>query len=183
METKAKKLRREGYVIGNLFGKEIKGSIPLQIKRKEAERIHRECRKGSQLYLELDDTKYDVLLKEVKYDPMSRQILEMGFQALVKGEKVHSVAEIVLHNKEKVAEGILEQLLEEVSYKAAPEDIVDKIDIDCGDLRLGDSVSVADLELAKDPKVDIVTPKDTVIVNVIALKNAKDIEEEAKEEK
>ena len=28
METKAKKLRREGFITGNLFGKEIEGSIP-----------------------------------------------------------------------------------------------------------------------------------------------------------
>ena len=39
METKAKKLRREGYVTGNLFGKEIEGSIPVQIEKSEAERI------------------------------------------------------------------------------------------------------------------------------------------------
>lgn len=50
METKAKKLRREGYVTGNLFGKEIEGSIPVQIEKSEAERIQRECMKGSQLY-------------------------------------------------------------------------------------------------------------------------------------
>ena len=50
METKAKKLRREGYVTGNLFGKEIEGSIPLQIEKQEAERIERECMKGSYLY-------------------------------------------------------------------------------------------------------------------------------------
>ena len=43
METKAKKLRREGYVTGNLFGKEFEGSIPLQIEKGEAsysERVH-----------------------------------------------------------------------------------------------------------------------------------------------
>ena len=28
MQTKAKKLRREGYVTGNVFGREIEGSIP-----------------------------------------------------------------------------------------------------------------------------------------------------------
>lgn len=170
MEDKANKLRREGYVVGNLFGKQIEGSIPLQIEKREAERIHRECLKGSQLYLELEGRQYDVLLKEVQYDSMNRQILEMEFQALVKGEKVHSVAEIVLHNKEKVVEGILEQLLEEVSYKAAPEDIVDRIDVDCSGLRLGDTVKVADLELAKNPHVDIMTPLDTAILTVFAPK-------------
>ena len=43
MGTKAKRLRREGYVTGNLFGKDIEGSIPLQVEKKEAERIQREC--------------------------------------------------------------------------------------------------------------------------------------------
>ena len=102
METKAKKLRREGYVTGNLVGKEIEGSIPVQIEKSEAERIQRECMKGSQLYLELEGKTYDVLIKEMDYNTMNHQILEIDFQALVKGEKVHSVAEIVLHNKEKV---------------------------------------------------------------------------------
>ena len=120
MEIKAKKLRREGFVTGSLFGKEFDGAIPLKIEQKEAERIQRECLKGSQLYLELDGQTYDVLLKELDYDPMKHQIIEMDFQALVKGEKVHSVAEIVLHNKDKVVDGVLEQLLSEISYKAVP---------------------------------------------------------------
>ena len=87
METKAKKLRREGYVTGNLFGKEFEGSIPLQIEKGEADRIQRECMKGSQLYLELEGTTYDVLIKELDFNALDLQILEMDFQALVKGEK------------------------------------------------------------------------------------------------
>ena len=82
METKAKKLRREGYVTGNLFGKEIEGSIPVQIEKSEAERIQRECMKGSQLYLELEGKTYDVLIKEMDYNTMNHQILEIDFQAL-----------------------------------------------------------------------------------------------------
>ena len=35
MDVKAKKLRREGYVTGNLFGKEIEGSILLKLQRKD----------------------------------------------------------------------------------------------------------------------------------------------------
>ena len=123
-------------------------------------------------------------MKELDYDSMTRQIIEMDFQALVKGEKVHSVAEIVLHNKEMVTEGVLEQLLEEVSYKATPDAIVSKVDIDCGKLKLGDSVKVGDLDMAKDKNVDIHTPLDTTIVRVIASHNdvADDEDEEASDE-
>lgn len=184
METKAKKLRREGYVTGNLFGKEIEGSIPLQIEKQEAERIERECMKGSQLYLELDGKTYDVLIKEMDYRPMDHQILEMDFQALVKGEKVHSVAEVILLNKEKVTEGVLEQLLEEIAYKATPEELVEKVEIDCATLRLGDTLKVADLDIAKNDKIDLQTDLDAPIVSILASNNEvpEDEEESAEEE-
>ena len=178
METKAKKLRREGYVTGNLFGKEIEGSIPVQIEKSEAERIQRECMKGSQLYLELEGKTYDVLIKEMDYNTMNHQILEIDFQALVKGEKVHSVAEIVLHNKEKVVEGVLEQLLEEISYKATPEELVEKVEIDCSSLRLGDIINVSDLDIAKNDKIELQTHLDTPIVSVVASKNVQAADEE-----
>ena len=181
-ETKAKKLRREGYVTGNLFGKEIEGSIPLQIEKQEAERIERECMKGSQLYLELDGKTYDVLIKEMDYRPMDHQILEMDFQALVKGEKVHSVAEVILLNKEKVTEGVLEQLLEEIAYKATPEELVEKVEIDCATLRLGDTLKVADLDIAKNDKIDLQTDLDAPIVSILASNNEVPEDEEAEEE-
>ena len=183
METKAKKLRREGYVTGNLFGKEIEGSIPLQIEKQEAERIERECMKGSQLYLELDGKTYHVLIKEMDYRPMDHQILEMDFQALVKGEKVHSVAEVILLNKEKVTEGVLEQLLEEIAYKATPEELVEKVEIDCATLRLGDTLKVADLDIAKNDKIDLQTDLDAPIVSILASNNeVPEDEEESAEE-
>lgn len=181
MDKKARQVRREGFVTGNLFGKNIDGSIPLVLERKEAEKIQRECLKGSQLYLELDGKKYDVLLKELDYDSMKNQILEIDFQALVKGEKVHTVAEIVLQHKDKVAAGLVEQLLTEISYKAVPEAIIDKIDVDCSKLRLGDTLTVADLDIAKNKDIEIMTHMDTPVVSVITPKGNEPEEETAEE--
>ena len=39
MSDKAKKLRREGYVTGNVFGRSLAESIPVQIEKKEAEKF------------------------------------------------------------------------------------------------------------------------------------------------
>ena len=184
METKAKKLRREGYVTGNLFGKEIEGSIPVQIEKSEAERIQRECMKGSQLYLELDGKTYDVLIKEMDYRPMDHQILEMDFQALVKGEKVHSVAEVVLVGHEKAAGGVLEQLLEEVQFKAYPSALVDKVEVDVSNMKVGDSIKVKDLTLSSDKDVDVMTDPETTVVTLQYVHNSEaddDADEEAAE--
>ena len=183
--NKGKSIKKRRFCDRNLFGKEIKGSVPLKIDKKEADQLLKTCLKGSQLFVELDGKKYDVLLKEIDYDPIKKQVLELDFQALVKGEVVHSVAEIVLHNREKVVDGILEQLLSEVSYKALPEALVDRIDVDCSSLRLGDTLKVADLDIAKHKDLTILTDLETAVVSVVTPHNKaveQDGEQEAAEE-
>lgn len=168
-KEKAKRLRREGYITGNLFGKEIEKSILLKIERKEAERALKGCMKGTQIMLDVEGKTYDVLIKEMDYDATKNQLLEIDFQALVSNEKVHSVAEIVLTNKEKVVEGVLEQMLQEISYKAYPAALVDKVVVDVGNMRLGDKIKVKDLDIAKNKEIDLHTDPEKVIVSVLAL--------------
>ena len=144
MSIKAKKLRREGFVTGNLFGRELEDSIPLKLDKAEVEKLLKVENKGGQVMLEVAGETYDALIKEVDYNPLKGYVDEIDFQALVSNEKVHSVAEIVLHNTENVVEGVLEQILKEVSYKAYPSALVDKIDVDCGNLHLGDCIRVKD---------------------------------------
>ena len=182
LNTKAKRLRREGYVTGNVFGKEIQGSIPIKITGTEAEALLKHGGKGSQVMLEVDGQKINALIKEIDYDSLKRQILEIDFQALVKGEKVHSVAEVVLLNHEKVSTGVIQLLLEEISYKATPDNLIEKIEIDAGNLRAGDTVKVEDLDIAKNQHIDLTTPLDAVVVSVSEVHNTAEAEEESTEE-
>ena len=181
METKAKRLRREGYVTGNVFGHDIEGSIPVKITKAEADRLLKKKKKGSQIMLDLEGQQYDVLIKEIDFNTLKGQAIEMDFQALVKGEKVHSVAEIVLHNKEMVVGGVVDQLLTEIAYKAEPSALVEKVIVDCSTLKLGDTLKVADLDIAKDKDIDITTHMDAPVVSVIAPRNAEIPETEEEE--
>lgn len=54
MSIKAKRLRREGFVTGNIFGREIPESIPFKMERTVAERLLKTCNKGSQILLDVD---------------------------------------------------------------------------------------------------------------------------------
>ena len=171
MNVKAKRLRREGFVTGNVFGREIKGSIPVKISKNEAERLLKTNGKGSQVLLNVDGTEMDVLIKEIDYNSLKGQVDEIDFQALVSGEKVHSVAEIHLLNHEKVTTGVLQQMLKEVSYRALPSALVEKIELDVGGMRVGDTIRVRDLAIASDKDVQLQTDLDTVVVEVYASKN------------
>ena len=186
MEIKAKRLRREGYVTGNVFGREIEGSIPVKMNAQEVNRILTTDHKGSQIMLEVDGKAYDVLIKEIDFDTLKGQAIEMDFQALVKGEKVHSVAEVVLVNHEKVAGGVVEQKLEEIAYKALPEALVETVEVDLSGLKPGDVVKVKDLAIAADKDVVLATDPDAVVVTVTVPHNApipeaEDADEEAAE--
>ena len=174
MSIKAKKLRREGYVTGNLFGREINGSIPVKIEKSAAEKLVKTSNKGSQILLELEGTSYDVLIKEVQYNSMKGQIEEIDFQALVKGEKVHAVTEIFLLNHEKVNTGVVQQLLHEIAYKADPAHLLDKIEVDVGDMKAGDILKVKDLPIARDTNISLQTDPEADIVTVTEVHTAPD---------
>lgn len=169
MSIKAKRLRREGYVTGNVFGRDIQESIPVKIEKTVVERLLKTCNKGSQILLDVDGQAYDVLIKDISFNAMKGIVEEIDFQALVRGEKVHSVAEVILVNHDKVMNGVLQQQLQEISYKALPEALIDKVRIDVGDMKVGDTIRVADLDIAKNKNVDLVTDLDTTVATVTAV--------------
>lgn len=171
-DVKAKRLRREGYVTGNLFGREIEGSIPVKISAREMERLLKTDHKGSQIMLDVDGTKYDVLIKEVDYNSMARRIDEVDFQALVSNEKVHSVAEVVILNHDKVVEGVIQENLEEIAYSAYPSALVDKVEVDVDGLKVGDIIRVKDLAIAQDKDIDLKTDPEAAVVTIMAVHNA-----------
>lgn len=172
MSTKAKRLRREGYVTGNVFGHAIKGSIPVKIEKKDAERLFKTKKKGSQIMLDVDGQQMDVLVKEIDYNPVKGQLEEIDFQALVSGEAVHSVAEVVLKNEAKVVGGVVELILEEISYKAVPSEMIETVEIDVGDMKPGDVLKVADLPIASNENIHLKTDLEAVVVSVVAPKSA-----------
>ena len=154
--------------------------IPVQMTQKEAEKFLKANGKGSQIMLDLDGEQMDVLVKEVDYDSMGSKVLEIDFQALVSGEMVHSVAEIVLVNHDKLASGVLQQQLEEVSYKALPSALVEKVIVDVGDLKVGETIKVKDLDIAKDKDVKLITDPEADVAGVVAVHN--DVPETDEEE-
>ena len=166
MDTKAKRLRREGYVTGNVFGREMEGSLPVKIEKSAVEKLLKTSNKGSQIMLDVDGQSYDVLIKEIQFNPLKGQVDEIDFQALVSNEKVHSVAEIHLVNLEKLSSGVPQQMLQEISFKALPAALVEKVEVDVGPLKVGDTIRVADLPIAKDKDVDLMTDLDATVVTI-----------------
>lgn len=179
---KAKRLRREGYITGNVCGKEIEGSIPVKMEKKAVNHVLGKNRKGAQIALDIDGEVHNVLIKDISYNALDNIVEEIEFQALVKNQKVQSVAEIVIENRDKVEDGVVQEQLEEIEYRALPEHLVEKIVLDVGDMKVGDVLRVKDLDIAKNEAVDVITDPEAQIVIVTAVKAAASSEEETEAE-
>lgn len=182
MSVKARRLRREGFVTGNVCGKDIEGSIPVKMDKKDVNRILKDNSKGSQILLEVDGETHNVLIKEIHYNALDNVVEEIEFQALVKNQKVQSVAEIVLENRDKVDGGVVQEQLEEIEYRALPENLVEKIILDVGDMKVGDVLRVKDLDIFKNEAVDVLSDPEAQVVTVTAVKKEADAEETAEED-
>lgn len=165
LKVKAKRLRREGFVPGNLCGGNLEDSIPLQFTDKDANRFIKGNKKGARLTLDVDSKKYDVMLKDVDYNSINNQIMSIDFQALIADEKILGTAQLVVINDEKT-NLFIHQELNELTYKAFPADIVEKIEIDITKFPEGESIYVKDLDIFKNEKIEVIAREDELVVNI-----------------
>ena len=65
----------------------------------------------------------------------------------------------------------LQDELKEVAYKALPADLVDKIKVDVAGMKIGDTLRVKDLEIAKNKNIHITTDPEAVVATVTPVHN------------
>ncbi len=163
---KPKQLRRKGIIPGVLYGKNLEESISIQFPKKDIIRFLQSNSTGSKTELVIGGKKHLALLREVNYIPATNELEHLSFQALVADEVVESTARLVLINKEKVS-GMIQQPQSEISYRALPKYLIDRIEIDLEGLKEGDSIRIEDLDFAKDPNIEILNPMDNMIVSIV----------------
>lgn len=163
-EVKAKKLRRDGFATGVLYGREMDENIPLQFSAVDASRFIKSHKEGSQVILDFGDTKTSAIVKNIDYDAMKRQVMSLDFQALVAGEAISTTVPVKLEN-EGAVQGFVDQELTEIHYKADPAHLLEPIEIDLTKFHTGDALYVKDLGL-EEKGAQLITPADSLIFHI-----------------
>lgn len=166
MDLKPNQMRRKGLIPGVLFGKSLESSLSIQFTEQDLARFLRTNTEGSQAELTIDDEKYIALLREVTYIPATNKLEHLSFQVLLADEVIETVARIVFLNRDTLT-GLVQQEMSEVSYRALPRHLTDRIEVDLEGLEIGDTIRVDDLDIAKDPNIELVDPLDTVVAAII----------------
>ena len=59
-----------------------------------------------------------------------------------------------------------------MQFKAYPSALVDKVEVDVSNMKVGDSIKVKDLTLANDKDVDVMTDPETTVVTLQYVHNS-----------
>lgn len=176
-----KRLRREGVVPGNVYGKNIK-SEAVQAPLTEFSSVYKEAGETGLVDLELDGKLIPVLIHNV-HKNFRDKVLHADFYQVNLKEKVKTMVPLeIIGEPNAVTEkiGILMNILDEVEVEALPEELPENIEVNVEHLKnIDDQITVADLKAPTG--VEILTDA-TQVVSKIAELVTKEAQEQAAEE-
>jgi len=177
----ARRIRRSGLIPGVVYGR---GNEPRSIKvdPQDIEKLLLSNAIFDLTFVGEDGEESTVIIKDYQKDVIKQNLLHVDFQFISMDEKITISVPMKLEGEAVGVRdgGVLQQLLREIDIDVLPSEIPEEITIDISELDVGESLSVADLELAES--IDLVTDSDEVIVTVVTPTELAEEDEEEEED-
>lgn len=169
---KVKKLRQEGKIPANIFGKKIE-SQAIVVNLKEFEEVFEKA--GETQIVDLNGK--SVLVSNVSYNPVDGSILHVDFRQVDLTEKITAnvpVETVGESPAEKQSLGTVVQHISELEVEALPADLPEKIVVDASMLtEVDQAVFVKDLRIPG--KVEIKNDPEAIVVKVEPLQKEEEV--------
>ena len=161
----ARRLRREGNVLGVLYGGD-EGPIAFQVSARTLRQAL--AHTGAVLDVTIEGGgSSPAVLKELSRHPVTGDTLHLDLLRVRLDQKIHSTAVLELTGTEDAPgvrdNGVLEHVTREVNIEALPNDIPDAITHDVSEMQIGDTVTLesvrppAGVTLLDDPETVVAT--------------------------
>jgi len=162
-------LRRQGWLPGNLFGKDVP-SQAIQIKATEFDRVYKQVGETGIVYIQVADESKErpTLISGIAADPTTDQKLHVDFHQVNLKEKVTAHIPVELLGESEIVKsgaGVLVQSLHEIEVEALPTDLPEQITFDITSLtEIGDHITVEKAAVAAG--VEIKTDLEMIVVSI-----------------
>jgi len=182
---KVKKLRAEGLLPANIYGKDVK-SLAVQVDLKDFDAVFKKAGETNIVYLNVEKQKgkeKPILIHNLQVDPVTDQPLHVDFHQVDLTKKVTADIPLEIKGEAPAVEkgGVLVQLMDEIEVEALPTDLPDKIKVDVSGLtEIGDTIVLKDLKI--DTKKVKLTEENLKTVVAQIEEPTKEKEEEKKPE-
>ncbi len=177
-----KKLRREGILPANVYGKDIK-STAVQLPTKEFSDLYAQTGETGLVDLDLEGATIPVLIQNV-YKNFRGNYLHADFFKVNLKEKVKANVPLEIIGEPKAVTekiGILMNILSEIEVEALPSDLPEKIEVNVEYLtNIDDQITVSDLKVNQE--VTVLTDPNQVVSKIAELVTKEAAEQAAEEQ-
>lgn len=180
--NRVNKLRAQGFIPGVAYGHHI-DTVEIAVPKNEFEKFIAYNGIGSKVKIKVGRSYQDAVLKFVQRDVVSKEVLHVDFQMLTAGEKIKIKIPVHLKGRELVEDKrtTVQETIRELEISALPKDLIDNITLDVAGKVVGDSITVADIQLLMPEGVEIVDDFDKVIVAIVGMTEVVEETEETEE--
>lgn len=172
-KSENKRLKRENKVPAVVYGKGYEAKS-IAIDERELTKFLKTHGESSLINLQVADDTFPVLIKEVQRNTLKNSIDHVDFFKVSMDEEVEYNAPIVLVGDAEGIKmgGILQHQKREVALKALPADMLESVEVDISEMKIGDTLTVADLNV--DDKNTVIDDANEVVVSILAPKLAEE---------
>lgn len=180
----SRRLRRSGFIPAVVYGGQ---SAPKSIQL-EHEKIwiasQNEWFYSSILTLEVDGQRESVLLRDMQRHPYKQLIMHLDFQRVDANQALRVKVPLHFLNQEKSPAGktagvVILHELNEIEISCLPKDLPEFIEVDLGELKVGDIVHLSDLTLPAGVEIPELKLGKEHDVAVVIAKHAREEAEES----
>lgn len=145
------KLRHEGQIPGIINGYQIE-STPISVANSAFKRILKDEGLNAVVRVSIEGKEYNTLIHQITTETFTKEINHIELLSVNMSEETEVEAEIVLVGEAPGVKlgGALTQNLYSVIVSATPDKLPEKIEVDISKLSIGQSITVADLEITAD---------------------------------
>jgi large subunit ribosomal protein L25 len=174
---KVKRLRKEGKIPSNVYGKDIK-SVSIVVNEKEFDKVYKEAGETGVVEITLDKETKPTLIHNVQTNPVTGAILHVDFFQVDLKKKITANVPIELEGEspaEKQGLGTVVLYVDEIEVESLPADIPEKFVLNIENLtEVEQQLTASDIKVDKD-KVEIKEGLDKTLVRVEPLRKEEEV--------
>ncbi|HHY82352.1 MAG TPA: 50S ribosomal protein L25 [Clostridiales bacterium] len=178
-QTKAKKLRRQGYVPGVLYGPN-NTTVPVIFDKKSVENFVQRKGEGAVFDVSLNGEIHPVKILEVQRDPVSREIIHLDLINIETEKKIHARVPLRFEGKDIVEKRgyILQHQKDTVVVEGLAKNIPPYILVPLHKLQKANNIRVQDLEISEEISI-LDAPNELIAASLKPTMRAEAEEEDA----
>ena len=180
---KVKRLRREGIIPANVYGRAL-DSAAIQVVRDDLVRVIRSAGRNEIIYLRLDgEDPRPTFVRQIQRNPVTDAILHVDFYQISLAEKVRMEVPLALVGTapaEQTYGGTLLHSLDSITVEGLPTDIPSVIEVDVSGLEEIDA-AIHVGELSVSGEVTVLSDPEMVVAKIAPPHVEKEVEAEVEE--